>query len=427
MVEKIDVPKPRSDSRNMSDTPTILPHRVSSRSPEPRHGFRVARSGHNTGVVDEQAPAGGGGDPVLLQFQRALLPSRLPEIEGLPLTARYLPGGSPDKLGGDWYDVVPLEGGAVALMVGDVAGGDLVATVLMAQLRSAVRAYALEGHPPTAVVSRANDFHLALASERLATLAYAQVHPVERLVTVVRAGHVPPVLAAPGQEPCFLDGVGGPPLGVRRGELWRESTTQLPPGSTLVLYTDGLIRDRGSMEDGIGQVLTAITRGGPAIAPDEIADRLVQLVPERPPDDTVLLIGQLSADRTDPVSELRRTLPPTPESATVARWLVSDLLRETVEAEAMDVAALLTTELVSNAIRHTRDELVLTVRLAGGRLRVGVSDSSHRRPQLVRAGKRDTSGRGLHLVEALADGWGVDPDERGLGKTVWFELAAGVA
>ena len=96
------------------------------------------------------------------QLQRALLPDRLPDVEGLPLTARYLPGGAPDKLGGDWYDVVPLEGGTVALVVGDVAGGDLAATALMAQLRSAVRAYALEGHPPTVVVTRANDFHLAL-------------------------------------------------------------------------------------------------------------------------------------------------------------------------------------------------------------------------------------------------------------------------
>ncbi|HEY6746927.1 MAG TPA: ATP-binding protein, partial [Mycobacteriales bacterium] len=87
-------------------------------------------------------------------------------------------------------------------------------------------------------------------------------------------------------------------------------------------------------------------------------------------------------------------------------------------------AALLTTELVSNAIRHTRDELVVSVRVAAGRLRVGVADSSHRRPQLVQVGQRDTSGRGLHLVDALADRWGVDPDERGLGKTVWFELTA---
>ena len=377
--------------------------------------------------MDEQAPAGSSGDSALLQLQRALLPSRLPEVEGLPLTARYLPGGLPDRLGGDWYDVVPLDGGAVALIVGDVAGGDLVATALMAQLRSAVRAYALEGHPPTVVVTRANEFHLALESGRLATMAYAQVHPADRLVTVVRAGHVPPVLAAPGQEPCFLDGVGGPPLGVRRGEVWREYTTQLPPGSTLVLYTDGLVRDRGSLEDGIGHVLTALSNGGRATAPDEVADRLAELVPERPADDTVLLIGQLSAERSDPVSELRRTLPPTPESATVARWLVTDLLRDTVEADTVDTAALLTTELVSNAIRHTRDELVLSVRLAGGRLRVGVADSSHRRPQLVQVGKRDTSGRGLHLVEALAAEWGVDPDERGLGKTVWFELVAGSA
>jgi anti-sigma regulatory factor (Ser/Thr protein kinase) len=378
--------------------------------------------------VDQQAPAAGSGDgggSALLQLQRALLPSPLPEVEGLPLSARYLPGGAPDRLGGDWYDVVPLEGGAVALMVGDVAGGDLLATALMARLSSAVRAYALEGHPPTVVVTRANDFHLGLGSERLATLAYAQVHPAERLMTLVRAGHVPPVLAAPDEPPCFLDGVGGPPLGVRHGEVWRESTTQLPPGSTLVLYTDGLVRDDGSLDARMGDMLTAIAEGGPTTAPDDLADVLAELVPERAPDDTVLLVGQLRAERLDPVSELRRALPPTPESATVARWLVTDLLRETVEPEALDITALLTTELVSNAIRHTRDELTLTVRLAGGRLRVGVSDSSHRRPQRVRAGGRDTSGRGLGLVEALADEWGVDPDERGLGKTVWFELAAG--
>ena len=369
----------------------------------------------------------GGGDSALLQLQRALLPDRLPEVEGLPLTARYLPGGAPDSLGGDWYDVVELDGGAVALMVGDVAGGDLIATALMAQLRSAVRAYALEGHPPTVVVTRANEFYLALGSDRLATMAYALVHPAERLVTVVRAGHVPPLLAAPGAEPCFLDGVGGPPLGVRRGEVWRESTTQLPPGSTLVLYTDGLVRDRGSLDAGMGHVLTALAGGAPATAPDAVADLLAGLVPEQPLDDTVLLVGQLASERHDLVSELRRTLAPTPESATVARWLVTDLLRDAVDADVLDTAALLTTELVSNAIRHTREELALTVRLAGGRLRVGVADSSHRRPQLVQVGRRDTSGRGLHLVAALADEWGVDPDERGLGKTVWFELLAPTA
>ncbi len=376
-------------------------------------------------MVTSRAPSGSSADPdpVLLQLQRALLPDRLPEVEGLPLSARYLPGGAATAAGGDWYDVVELDGGAVALVVGDVAGADLKATVLMAQLRSAVRAYALEGHPPAVVVGRANDFHFALRSDRLATLAYALVFPMERLVTVVRAGHVPPLLLAPDADPCFLDGVGGPPLGVRRGEAWRESTTQLPAGSTLVLYTDGLIHDDGSISVGMGQVLTAVA-GGAAAAPDDVADRLARLVPEQAPDDTVLLVGQLAADRNDPVSELRRTLPPTPESATVARWLVTDLLRESVEEDTQDTAALLTTELVSNAIRHTRDELVLTVRLAGGRLRVGVSDSSHRRPQLVQVGKRDTSGRGLHLVEALAERWGIEPDERGLGKTVWFELPA---
>jgi two-component sensor histidine kinase len=145
-------------------------------------------------------------------------------------------------------------------------------------------------------------------------------------------------------------------------------------------------------------------------------------VHEPPPDDTVLLVGQLVGER-EAGPTLRRTLPPTAESASVARWLVNDLLKDRIDADTLDTAALLTTELVSNAIRHTGDELVVTVRVAGGLLRVGVSDSSHRRPQLVPVGSRDTSGRGLHLVEAMAHQWGVDPGDRGLGKTVWFELA----
>ena len=371
--------------------------------------------------MEDPAAEHSGGRSVLLRLQQALLPSRLPDIDGLPVTARYLPGSAPDRLGGDWYDVVPLEGGAVALVVGDVAGGDVTATALMGQLSSAVRAYAVEGHPPAVVVTRANEFHLGLGTGRIATLAYAMVHPAERIITVVRAGHVPPLLSVPDAEPCYLDGVGGPPLGVRHGQVWRESTTQLPPGSTLVLYTDGVVHDEGSLDAGMGHLLALVASIGRE-TPGGLVEQLVALVPERPTDDAVLLVGQLAGARLGPVSELRRALPPTPESATVARWLVKDLLLETVDADPRDTAALLTTELVSNAIRHTRDELTLTVRVEPGRLRVGVSDSSHRRPQLVQVGERDTSGRGLHLVEALADRWGVEPDDRGLGKTVWFEL-----
>jgi anti-sigma regulatory factor (Ser/Thr protein kinase) len=359
-----------------------------------------------------------------LELQRALLPARLPAIEGLPLSARYLPAGAPDRIGGDWYDVVPLEGGTVALIVGDVAGADLLATALTAQLRGAVRAYTLEGYPPAAVVTRANEFHLGLDTGRLATLAYALVHPIERIITVVRAGHMPPVLAVPGDPPCLLDGVGGPPLGVRRNEVWREATLQVTAGSALVLFTDGLLRDGGYLDaqQGLQRVLDAVGAGA-VTDPDALADLLAGLAQDTRPDDTVVLVGQLIGDR-DPSSTLRRSLPPTAESASLARWLVNDLLKDLVDEDSRDTAALLTTELVSNAIRHTRDELGITVRLSGGRLRVGVSDSSHRRPQLVQVGTRDTSGRGLHLVEALAERWGVEPDARGLGKTVWFELPA---
>jgi anti-sigma regulatory factor (Ser/Thr protein kinase) len=358
-----------------------------------------------------------------LRLQRALLPARLPAVEGLPLTARWFPAGSADRIGGDWYDVIQVEGGAVALVVGDVAGVDLDAAVLTAQLRGAVRAYTLEGHPPATVVTRTNEFHLGLETGRLVSLAYALVHPDERIITVVRAGHVPPLLATPGEAASLLDGVGGPPLGVRSGEIWREVTMQVDAGTALVLYTDGMLRDGGFLgaEAGLERLLAAVG-SEPVTSADQLADQLAGLVDDPPPDDTVLLVGHL-VGRGAAGSTLRRTLPPTAESASVARWLVKDLLKNLVDEDTRDTAALLTTELVSNAIRHTRDELVVSVRVAGGLLRVGVADSSHRRPQLVQVGQRDTSGRGLHLVEAMADRWGVDPDERGLGKTVWFELA----
>jgi hypothetical protein len=372
--------------------------------------------------VDE-LDAAGFGEPAQLQLQRALLPAQLPEIEGLPLTARYLPAGAPDRIGGDWYDVVPTDRGSVALVVGDVAGADLAAAALTAQLRGAVRAYTLEGHPPTTVVTRTNEFHLGLDTGRLATLAYALVQPVERIITVVRAGHVPPLLAAPGLDPCLLDEVTGPPLGVPGRTVWREATIQVARNSALALFTDGLLRDGGQLgtDAGLQRVLDAV-RSATVGGLEELADMLTALVHPPPPDDTVLLIGQLVGDRAAAGPMLRRTLPATAESASVARWVVTDLLRNLVDADTLDTAALLTTELVSNAIRQTREELVLTAGLADGRVRVGVADSSHRRPQLVQVGSRDTSGRGLHLVEAMSDRWGVEPDGRGLGKTVWFEL-----
>ena len=386
-------------------------------------GFPTVHSGQNRDVDQQDAPDSG--ELPQVRLRRALLPARLPEVEGLPLTARYLPAGSPDGVGADWYDVIPLEGGAVALVVGDVQGADLTATVLTAQLRGAVRAYTLEGHAPAAVVTRINELHLGLADGRTATLAYVLVHPAERILTVARAGHPPPLLVAPGEDPCLLEAADGPPLGSRPGEVWREATTQVAPGSALVLYTDGLLGGGPAAEDGLDRLLERVGKEAPVREPDRMADLLTEFVGDRPEQDAVFLVGRLAGADRDPGSTLRRTLPPTAESAGVARWLVNDLLRDLVDEDTRDTAALLTTELVSNAIRHTRDELVISVRLAAGRLRVGVSDSSHRRPQLVQVGSRDTSGRGLHLVQALADGWGVDPDERGLGKTVWFEVAAG--
>ena len=364
----------------------------------------------------------GGDEPLQLQLQRALLPAQLPQVDGLPLTARYVPAGTPDRIGGDWYDAVPMDGGTVALVVGDVAGADLTAAALTAQLSGAVRAYTLEGYPPAAVLTRANGFHLGLDTGRLASVTYALVHPAERIITVARAGHVPPLLAAPGNPPaCWTvpparrSGYATASSGGRRPPRWRRAArSRSTPTGCCATAASSAPRPACSGSS----TRSATARSAPR---SSWPTSLIGLVHEDAPDDTVLLVGHLIGQReTGPT--LRRTLPPTAESASVARWLVTDMLQGLVDEDTRDTAALLTTELVSNAIRQTRDELVVTVRLAGDRLWVGVADSSHRRPQLVQVGSRDTSGRGLHLVEAMAARWGVDPDARGLGKTVWFEL-----
>jgi anti-sigma regulatory factor (Ser/Thr protein kinase) len=413
------------------------------------HGFQdffdtvaalVAQAVQRARLFDAQREAS-------LALQHALLPPTLPEVDGLELAAKYR-AGSGHEVGGDWYDVIPLPSGWVALVIGDVQGHDLSAAALMGQIRSVVRAYLLDELPPTAALSSANAFLLSLDVDRLVTVCIALVHPRSRIVTLATAGHACPLLVTPGRPGELLEIPGGPPLGVLDDVTWRERTTPLPADATLVLYTDGLV-ERGDRPYAAGEQLL-LDRAAllPDLVPDKLADALLapagMQTPEPrdgttwdtawPPneDDTALLLLRWRAGAAGPDDEGEgagagdhvRSLPVAPASAVIARWYVDDLLRSwRVDTDTRETAVLLTDEIVANAVRHAHRTVRLDVSARRGQVLVEVFDDSHREPRLDGLPSDATSGRGLRLVNALATTWGVQMSQGDLGKTVWFTVS----
>jgi PAS domain S-box-containing protein len=194
-------------------------------------------------------------------LQRAVLPARLPEVEGVSLAAAYAPGGEDTEVGGDWYDAVALPDGSVVLVVGDVQGHDVAAAGLMGQIRSVVRSYALEGHHRHWCSSTRTATLLTLGIDRIVAVGLAQLHPAEQVAVVAGAGQLPALLARPDEEPIWLERELGPPLGVDAGTRWRETTVLVPAGSTLVQFTDGLVKHRPSLQAALDDVCAAVSRG----------------------------------------------------------------------------------------------------------------------------------------------------------------------
>jgi PAS domain S-box-containing protein len=184
-------------------------------------------------------------------LQRSLLPGRLPDLPGVQAAARYLPGGPQVPVGGDWYDLFALPDRRVGLVMGDVAGRGVTAASVMSQTRAALRAYAVEGAPPGVVVHRLDELICHLELGDLTTLAYAVLDPASRVVSYASAGHLPPLVVAPGRAPILLTGARRAPLGAGVGGA-EQALAELPPDGTLLLYTDGLVERRGrSLEEGI--------------------------------------------------------------------------------------------------------------------------------------------------------------------------------
>ncbi|MFI9272328.1 SpoIIE family protein phosphatase [Kitasatospora sp. NPDC052896] len=372
-------------------------------------------------------------------LQRVMLPRTVPAVPGVTTAVRYLAAGSGLQIGGDWYDVVPLPGGHVGLVIGDVQGHDVHAAGIMGQLRIALRAYAAEGHPPAAVMARASRFLADLDTDHFATCTYAEVNVDYGVVYAVRAGHLDPVVRRADGTASVVSVVGGLPLGVAPDQEYQVTRFSLDPGETVVLCTDGLVESRTTdLDSGIARLCAAaagdlgpFVHGGPGPL-EELADKITARAAadstEREDDIALLLLRWDGPQGGQAAQQLRRRIGQA-DLARVAelRGELRDALRRWGVAELIDTAELLASELVTNAIRHTDRDAMFTARLYRGdgrepRLRIEVEDESDLWPKRRTPGEQASSGRGLMLVEALADAWGVEP--RGSGKRMWFELSA---
>ncbi|WP_030752763.1 SpoIIE family protein phosphatase [Streptomyces sp. NRRL S-31] len=368
-------------------------------------------------------------------LQQAMLPRTIPSVRGADIAVRYRSAALGRDIGGDWYDLIPLPGGTtsgagrVGAVIGDVQGHDTHAAAVMGQLRIVLRAYAAEGHPPATVMARASVFLHELDTDRFATCLYAETDLSTGVVQAVRAGHIDPLVRR-GDGTCHRVPVpGGLPLGLSAefGRLeYPVATLELDPGDTLLLCTDGLVELPGTDVDDGMRGLAALVGEGPAEVRD-LADRLIRMAEERGGDDDValLLLHRRVRQATRPGGRLRQHVAPgDPEALTHARHLIRAAVRAWGAREQADEIELVADELMTNALLHTEGSAIVTLRALDGaaerRLRVEVEDSSSALPRRRDAGRDGVSGRGLLLVDRLADSWGVEA--RGGGKAVWCEF-----
>ncbi|CAM5605488.1 MULTISPECIES: SpoIIE family protein phosphatase [Streptomyces] len=365
-------------------------------------------------------------------LQQAMLPRTIPSVPGAEVAVRYRAAGAAGTLGrdigGDWYDLIPLPGGRVGAVIGDVQGHDTHAAAVMGQLRIVLRAYAAEGHTPATVMARASVFLHELDTDRFATCLYAEADLSTGVVQVVRAGHIDPLLREPGGACRRVAVEGGLPLGLSAefGSLeYPVGTLELDADHTLLLCTDGLVELPGAdLDDGMS-TLTGLIGAGP-LDVRELADRLIDVAEERGGDDDValLLLRRRVLDTPQAGGRLQQHVAPgDPEALTGARHMIRAAVRAWSAGDRADEIELVADELITNALMHTEGAAVVTLRVLAGsdrRLRVEVEDSSSALPRRREAGESGVSGRGLLLVDLLTDVWGVEA--RGGGKAVWCEF-----
>ncbi|WP_217208721.1 SpoIIE family protein phosphatase [Streptomyces sp. AC550_RSS872] len=374
-------------------------------------------------------------------LQRSLLPQRLPEQAAVEVASRYLPAGAHAGVGGDWFDVIPLSGARVALVVGDIVGHGIHASATMGRLRTAVRTLADIDLPPDELLTHLDDLVARLSTDREddrptadrhpetgaggevgATCLYAVYDPISQRCTLARAGHPLPAVVSPDGTTDLVDLPAGPPLGLG-GLPFESAEIDLPEGSLLALYTNGLIKspDR-DVDEGILRLRQLLT--GPEPTLNALCDSiLTDLLPPRPPDDVALLIARTRALDASQVATW--AVPSDPSAVAQTR---KDALAQ-LEAWGLEDAAFVTelvvSELVTNAIRHAEPpvQLRLIHLTHDTSLICEVSDGGTTAPHLRRARTYDEGGRGLLLVAQLTQRWGTRQTSK--GKTIWAEQHLG--
>ncbi|HYI38254.1 MAG TPA: SpoIIE family protein phosphatase, partial [Thermoleophilaceae bacterium] len=333
-------------------------------------------------------------------LQRSLLPESLPKIEGLQLDARYLPASRSAAIGGDWYDAVELDDGRVAVVVGDVVGHGLRAAVVMGQLRTAFRAYALLGTSPADTLARLNRLLMKEGGDLMATALYMLLDRDTGQVWFASAGHPPALVVSRDSEPRYLEGGRSVPLGTS-DIAYQEAETWIERGSTLLLYTDGLVERRDtSLDDRLAQLATVAGIAGGELG--DVCDQILGglLGGQRPSDDVALL-----ALRPEPptAGSLELRLPADPVALAQLRQRIGRFLDASgANDEERFELTLAVSEAAMNAIEHaygpSEAEFDLSASISDGEFQAEIRDSGRWRER-----RSDDRGRGLAIIEALMD------------------------
>ncbi|MEU0965983.1 SpoIIE family protein phosphatase [Streptomyces sp. NPDC005917] len=363
-------------------------------------------------------------------LQRSLLPQALTGGAALDVASFYLPADATDGVGGDWFDVIPLSGARVGLVVGDVVGHGLSAAASMGRLRTAVQTLADLEMPPDELLAHLDDLVLRLGEEESgsvvsqgstatfvgATCLYAVYDPVTRRCCMARAGHPPPVVVAPDGRVWFAEMPAGPPLGLG-GMAFEATEIELAENSLFGLYTDGLIEGADQdIERGMARLRAALAHPDADLATLCTAT-VQQLVPAPQPDDIALLLTRTHALGADHVVSWDVPVDPAAVADVRAR-AVHQVVAWGYDELAM-TTELVVSELVTNAIRYAEPPIRLRL-LRDSRLTCEVADASSTAPRLRHARSTDEGGRGLFLVAQLAHRWGAR--YTGEGKIIWAEL-----
>ncbi|MFC5219879.1 ATP-binding SpoIIE family protein phosphatase [Streptomyces coerulescens] len=358
------------------------------------------------------------------KLQETLLPRVLHQTAGLASTCRYAPAAGALELGGDWYDLIEAPGSGIVAVVGDVEGHNTAAAVVMGELRSAIRAYATEGHTPTTILARTNKLLVDLSTGLFATCCVMSFDLDTGICEVALAGHPPPCIRTGDGAFVTPHADAGPPLGVHPDPAYRSAEAELTPDTLIAMFTGPLAEVSDGMDCDLFNTAVATSQG----ELETLGDLLIGAWGDRAPrtDDAALLVLRYEGPSAEAQRFIHHMEIPHHDLQGVsrARQFLHDCMSEWGLSELSDEAVLLASEVVTNALVHGDSDVDVRLRRYPSHVRVEVRDST---PQpavpvtIPRDEDRAEGGRGLLIVEALAKAWGNSPSGR--GKTVWFEMA----